>query len=160
MKQKLIVLLFIINALLIWAVFSPGKNPKAIPPPITPTPIQIPLPTPINLSSDKLSQLVNDWRAQNGYQPYIKSDFDCNFALERIPEIEQNFSHNGFHLRIKEAPVGATLGENLAMGYESEQITLTAWLNSPEHLANLKAPYDHSCIQTDGAYAVEIFSYF
>ncbi|MGH7234352.1 MAG: CAP domain-containing protein [Candidatus Saccharimonadales bacterium] len=32
-------------------------------------------------------------------------------------------------------------GENLAMGYTSDQDVMTAWMNSPEHRANILDPY-------------------
>lgn len=120
-------------------------------------------PTPSPLNADKLFQLVNDWRVQNGYQAYKESEFACNIALKRLPETKINWSHDKFIQDVQAGRYCSTtcyLGENLAKEYISESDTLTAWINSPEHLRNLKASYTHSCIKIDGMYTVQIFSYF
>ena len=120
-----------------------------------------PIPTPTNLNANKLFQLVNDWRVQNGYRPFIKSDSLCKIATVRLSEIEKDFSHDGFSAKrfFPNAPTGMS-GENLAEKYQTEKTTLNAWLNSPEHLANLKYPYKYSCIETSGTYAVQEFATF
>lgn len=133
--------------------------PKIAPTPtVTLTPTETPIPTPVPLSADKLFQLVNEWRVQNGYQEYKKSDFACSVASKRLPEVKENWSHEGFYY--KRFCQECTLSENLAKGQPSEKETLKNWVNSPSHLANLQRTYTHACIVTDGDYFVQIFSYF
>lgn len=122
--------------------------------------IKLPSPTPVqrSIDADKLFQLVNDWRIENGYQPYKKSDFICNVASVRLGDTLTTFSHDGFSADrfCKEC----TLGENLAKGFSSEQAILGAWLKSPIHHKELTLPYTYSCIKTSKDYVVENFSYF
>lgn len=127
----------------------------------TVAPTEMPTPTlPIPFSADRLFQLVNDWRVKEGYQPYIESEFACNVASKRLPEVEVNWSHEGFYYG--RFCKDCWLAENLAdsIQYYSEEHTLSSWLKSASHAANLKTPYTHSCIECSSGYCVHIFSYF
>lgn len=132
--------------------------------PIKPKPAPIPYTEPI-VNADKLFQIVNEWRSQNGYQPYKKSDFAKSVATSRLPEVKIVWSHDKFLSDMHSGKLcdGCTLGENLAKGYSTENQALQSWLNSPSHRENLERPYTHSaivCSNTAENYCVHIFSYF
>lgn len=134
----------------------------------TPTPagfFQIKEPVKTIISANKLFQLVNEWRVQNGYQPYIKSDFAENIAKTRLSEVKVEWSHDKFlkHHNDGDYCQKCWLGENLVKGYPTEQESLDNWLNSPSHRANLERNYTHSAIVCDNTvenYCVHIFSYY
>lgn len=112
------------------------------------------------LSADKLFNLVNEWRIKNGYASYTKSESLCELANERLPEVRVNWNHDGFFARTTQnsnLPKG-DYGENLAKFTRTEEFTLAAWIQSPEHYKNLTKPFTYSCIETDGKYVVEEFA--
>ncbi len=126
------------------------------------TPTTAPLtasPLPTSLNADVLTKDVNDWRVKNGYQPFIQDQRLCNLANERLPEVKIDYSHKRFWDHTNEFTY-IKLGENLGEDWTNEQQLLNAWLQSPEHLANLQYPYTYSCIVTDGSFAVEEFANF
>jgi len=122
------------------------------------------LDSPAKLSSEKLWFLIQKWRISQRLQPYIKNQNICKLANLRLPEIMVNFSHEHFldhsHYREICPQNNCLLGENLSMNALGEQSTLTGWLNSPEHLKNLKANYQYSCIACSNSYCVQEFANF
>lgn len=117
------------------------------------------------LDSEKLWSLVQDWRLSQNLAPFTKRQDLCDTAKKRLPEIKDDFSHDGFYkhnwfLMKNHGGVYTWTGENLAKGYSSEELALKAWLNSPTHLENLVSPYKYSCIETDGWSAVQLFGNF
>lgn len=120
-------------------------------------PISLPSPTPIqSLDSDKLFQLVNEWRTQNGYQAYLKDQRLCDIASDRADDFD--YSHAGLYE--KYSGYRYVIQENLVYNYLNEQASLNGWLGSPGHLSTLKKPYLYSCIACDGRYCSQIFSSF
>ena len=116
-----------------------------------------PIPTPTNLNADELFQLVNDWRTQNGYQPYIQDERLCKIALDRVNDPQPDF-HRGFLAKYSNYPY--VIQENTAENFQNETATLNGWLGSPPHLATLKKPYKDSCIKCYQLVCDEIFSSF
>lgn len=120
-----------------------------------------PQPNPIvrsEVTSANLLETVNKWRVSQKLKPYIQSDFLCNVAKDRLPEIKKDFSHKEFHA-IRWC-TDCVMGENLAREYYSPNDLLNAWLVSPKHREVLSKDFTHSCVSTDGIYTVEIFGYF
>ena len=156
-------LLLIVFALIVGAVLALGLRIYQSQTTEYPIPTQaiMPSPTPALLDADNLFQTVNNWRIEENYQPYIKSDFACNIATIRLPEVKENWSHNGFHA--SRFCTNCWLAENLAQGYfnaNQKQQLLDDWLDSPSHRKILELEYTHSCIKCDSGYCVHIFSYF
>ena len=122
----------------------------------TPNPITIQNSYP---NADNLSFLVNNWRYENGLQPFTKNETLCNIAASRSAQITTDFSHDGFLPRVDALLVTASFGENLIHGYNSAQAVFTAWLNSPEHRKNLANPvYTQMCIVCQQTYCVQELS--
>jgi cysteine-rich secretory family protein len=124
---------------------------------IKPTPVAI-IPTPF-VDPINLFSLVQKYREDHGLTAYTKSDFLCQVASTRLPEIKTNWSHEGFSSK-RFCSGNCYLGENLARQEGSDSATLNAWLQSPEHKENLDAPYTHSCLVSDGMYTVQEFGYY
>lgn len=118
----------------------------------TPTPTK-----PIALDANILWNKVQGWRESQGLHPYIKDDFLCKFAIIRLEEIKTDWSHNKFSAKRLCGDMDCTVGENLASDMVTETNALISWINSPDHLRELKYDYKYSCIETSGSYAVQIF---
>jgi len=143
----LVGLALIIGTYFLW--FPPIKGSSTIP---VPTLIQ-------NLDSDKLFQLVNEWRTQNGYQPYMVDERLCKIASDRADDGNDN--HKGFRVKYSNYPY--VISENDVYGntpYANENNAMLSWLNSPKHLENLEKPYIYSCIRCYKNDCSQIFSSF
>lgn len=131
-----------------------------------------PSPTPLPLTDNNLWSLIQKWRTDNGFQPYIKDQILCDFAKIRIERASTHYDqfHVGEHFMFQEdiKSFVATLSgfppntylsfqENADEGYNSER-TLNEWLSSKPHRHTLEQPYKYSCIATKYPYAVQIFS--
>lgn len=121
-----------------------------------------PTPIPLELNADTIFNLVNEWRVSQKLAPFKKKDGLCDAAKVRIYEIEKDWSHEGFeYSRIKRFSGYASteFGENLAdfiTGTEND--VLNGWLNSSEHLKNLKDSFIYTCVISDGGHVVELLA--
>lgn len=143
-------LLLLINLLVLLGVtYTSKSSPK-------PTPQQ-PKQAVINVDSDLLFEVINDWRVENGYKRYLKHDSICEITDKRNKQILLNYSHDGLLDKSWEYP--SLLSENLtATDGADPKIALNNWLASPTHHEALKRPYKYSCVSCIGYYCVQIFS--
>jgi len=116
-----------------------------------------PTPTPYLFTEEGLWRVVNNWKFGNdGY--YYKEDKKlCEYADQRILDIQKDFSHNKF-LEMKKTDNFDRVAENLSKdywGFESE--VLQAWLRSTSHKKNLEENFTHSCIKCENSYCVQLF---
>ena len=95
---------------------------------------------------EEIIQLVNNERVKNGLQPLV-----TNYLLTKATDI-RNADILAFHYFGHNSPDGINYvaalqqagytnmhyaGENIAVGYNRNQQRLHAWMNSPEHRANI-----------------------
>ncbi len=157
--MRLLLGLLLISFFVIGYLFFKVNSVKPAPVVATQVPTIAPTLAPIN--ADDLFQIVNEWRFQNDYPAYKKSEFACSVAEKRLPEVKNNWSHDGFSY--EKYCKSCYLGENLAKGYIDAGTTLHKWLMSPSHKKNLTQDYTHSCIKCDNThenYCVQIFANF
>lgn len=114
-------------------------------------------PTVINLSSEKLMSIVNDWRYSQGLQPYTRDNRLCVIAKDRVLNDPKLDAHEGLFRKYANYPY--QLAENLG-GAINEDLVLESWLNSRGHSEALHKPYEYSCIYCKGDYCSQIFSNF
>jgi uncharacterized protein YkwD len=109
--------------------------------------------------------LVNEERVNAGLHELAIDESLCEAAAIRAGEIQTSFSHtrpDGSSCFTALAEVKAeytSAGENIAIGQESPQTVVQAWMNSPGHRANiLNANYTRigvaSLANSDGSYGV------
>lgn len=110
------------------------------------------------LSHNKLWSLIQNWRLHEGRQSYIKDQVLCDFAKERLIEINIDQSHDNFYPKASVWFPNKKVSENLAYTYNFEEGVLAGWLNSPTHKANLVANYTHSCLVCAHKNCVQIFT--
>ncbi|OWZ24371.1 SCP-like extracellular protein [Phytophthora megakarya] len=97
----------------------------------------------------KMLELVNEQRAANGLSSLCMNTKLLESALRHSNDMAaQNYmAHNGsdgstMEERITEAGfIWTAVGENVAAGQETVSDVMTAWMNSPEHKANILGDY-------------------
>lgn len=110
----------------------------------------------------KVQDKVNTWRKENGKQTYQTSPKLCEIATERVGDIQQDWSHNGFTGRIKDTNY-LLLGENLAKNFDDPELMLKAWLDSEGHRKNLTEDFTDTCVvckfnEKGSSYCVQLFA--
>lgn len=120
---------------------------------------------PINIDSDRLFTLVQNWRSENNLKQYETDPQLCGIAAVRAYEIQTDFNHNKFNARAESITKSTGynyIGENFVRSgrkINPEQDGLNWWLHSPKHLQMLKdEEMRFSCISCRGAYCVQIFA--
>lgn len=115
-------------------------------------------PTPVVLSSEKLWEIIQNWRTSQNLPKYVKDIRLCTIATSRLPEIPQeNVPHERFLERFHSSPY--KIGENVT-GAISESDALNKWLASPPHRKALESSWKYSCTKCEKDYCVQIFSNF
>ncbi len=130
---------------------APTRLPQAVPPTRAPlATVAPPQPTPVPPSQgcDRIIQVVNQIRAQDGlpalvYHPQLEADAQ---AYADFLAANGAISHtaDGRTLDVRAEAAGYTtwtaLGENLAGGYATTDDAVNAWMASPGHRANILNP--------------------
>lgn len=95
---------------------------------------------------ERVLELVNSYRAENGAEPLILYAPACSAAQTRAEEIEQVFSHkrpdgSDFYTALTETGISISkCGENIAYGYDSADEVVSDWMKSDGHRANILNP--------------------
>lgn len=121
-----------------------------------------PVPTPDPITSEGVFNAINKYRVRRDLPLFTKSETACEFAEERLPEVQKDFSHAGFvekaDLYRSKIDYRLTFAENLAKDWPSNAIVLDSWETSLLHLTNLKTSLPYLCVATDGNVVVAIWS--
>ncbi len=132
--------------------------------------------SPEDIDRDKLLRLVNEVRSQGcmcGYTHYAPVDFVVwNDDLEEAAQNHcDDMDENGFfsHTGSDGSSPGDRLydvgydwrayGENIAMGYLTEDSVIEGWLNSPGHCRNIMSPnVSEMGVAKRGDYWTQVFA--
>ena len=99
-----------------------------------------PTPSPVVLSDSPASEIiaqVNAERAKYGLNPLKNDPVLASAASVRCGEIIRKFSHTRPDGSAWSTVSGKAKGENIAMGYNSVDKVMAAWLTSDGHRANI-----------------------
>lgn len=113
------------------------------------------------LDASKVWELVQGYRSQIALEPFIQDDSLCPMAINRVAEIQSDWSHNGAYDDIEALYASGAytrIGENLGKDYTDEEMLLAEWSLSETHLENLTSTNTHSCIKCEGLYCVQVFA--
>ena len=103
-------------------------------------------------------KLVNEWRVEKGYEPFIENDALCDVAKIRVKQIQVNFNHDIRYVKmIHDREPFDYMGENLAEGYNYERNMVWSWLASPSHRKNIANVFTHSCMVCEDNFCVQLF---
>ena len=115
----------------------------------------------------KVASLVNEERAKAGLSPLSVNKSLFETAMLRSAEISVYYDHTrpDDTLCFTAFPDNAgAMGENIAIGYDSPQSVMTAWMNSEGHRANILTPHYTSigvgCLVAENGYIywTQVFS--
>lgn len=148
---KKFIFIFLVLALLILYIDKDSQPANNVSPSPSPK---------IELDSEKLWNLVNEYRLSKNLPAFIKHQDLCKIAQERAPEIknEINDPHSGFLTRYKNYPY--RISENGETSAIDEQDALGGWIKSAPHHQALLADWQYSCIACSDHHCVQIFSNF
>lgn len=110
---------------------------------------------PVEIADRVLWSLIQKWRKDNGFVPYIEDKRLCEIAEDRSDDEYDN--HEGFLAKYDNANYPYVMQENLVQLYFPKYM-LEAWLKSPPHRSTLEKPYTHSCVRCN-KHCVQIFAY-
>ncbi len=90
-------------------------------------------------------ELINEQRVKNGLKPLLVSEeLSVKARVKSVDMLENNyFSHNSptygspFTLMNALGITYRSAAENIAMGYKTAEAVVNAWMNSPDHRANI-----------------------
>lgn len=131
---------------------------------LSPTPFVIskpdqtwPKPVLVFSKEDHIINEINSYRISKGLQSTKKEQFTCEFAKIRSIEISQSFSHDGFTNRINNKslpyPSYSLITENMANNGDYKNV-VSAWINSPSHVANIEKDTLYACVGNSGNFYV------
>lgn len=134
------------TVLLAYRFDKPAPKPEPVKVIVTPT--ATPAPTKPKQYEQHIITLVNKERAKHGLDPVIELatlDGSAHLKAQDLNDHQENWSHTdskGRHFTgfITDAGWKGTAAENLAKGYATDEETVTAWMNSPEHRVNVLQP--------------------
>ena len=87
------------------------------------------------LSKDEqfILKQINQYREAHDLKPIKEDKKAAKYAWQRVKEIQDDWSHEGF---LKNAPYLPAV-ENLARNYKTNKEVVEAWIKSPSHNENL-----------------------
>ncbi len=115
-----------------------------IPAPVTETPAPV-QETGVSEYERKVVELVNEYRVQSGLSPLTINEKLCSVARMKSQDMKdkQYFSHTSptygspFDMMKQFGISYRTAGENIAMGQQTPEAVVAAWMNSEGHRANI-----------------------
>eukprot|EP00877_Chromochloris_zofingiensis_P000383 jgi/Chrzof1/10345/Cz04g38190.t1 len=122
-----------------------------------------------NQLEERVNQLVNEFRAQNGLGPLTRDariDLQSRGHSNNMADGTVAFGHAGFPQRVQNSGINwRSAGENVAYNYgysDPAQTAVTGWINSPGHRANMLGNFNLSgigaAIAANGAvYFTQVF---
>lgn len=101
-----------------------------------------------NATELELLDLVNEYRVSKGLNALQIIEHISHESEEhnQYMIVTNSVNHDGFDQRksnLQQVLGAVKVGENVAYGYSSPESTLTAWINSNGHRANLEGEYTH-----------------
>lgn len=116
----------------------------------------------------KIEEEINNYRLENNLNSLIRYPNLCKLAVERVTEIQTDWSHEGFKNRDDAIYVDycnndnlicTSAGENLAKGqFKSEEQLVLEWIKSPEHNKNMLSDYNVQCVAANNNHYVSLFA--
>ena len=127
----------------------------------TATPTIIPTipaaPAEITLDSEKIFNMINQYRAGLGLAAFEKDDNVCSIAQARTGEMQAEIPNGTLHSGLYNRPLAYWIFENAKYG-SSEEGTVAWWLASPIHHQSIVGDYKYSCVKCAGSYCSEVFT--
>lgn len=135
---------------------------KVVSAPQTTVTISPPLPTtaekPASLSSEKLFEMINTYRASLGLPAYQKDEKLCALAQERGPELyDEIFSSGTIHGGLYNRNLPYWITENMKYGADENDV-FSWWMNSAIHKKAIEGDFLYSCGECYGNSCAQLFT--
>ncbi len=111
------------------------------------------------LDSDKIFNLVNEYRASQGLAAFQKEDSVCSLAQTRSNEIPGEIQSGVLHSGLYNRNLPYWIWENAKIG-TNEEGTVAWWLASPIHHQSIVGDYKYSCVRCTGSSCSQLFTSF
>lgn len=111
------------------------------------------------LDSDKIFNLVNQYRGSRGLAVFERNDAVCELAQTRSSEIITEIGNGTLHSGLYNRPLPYWIFENAKYG-SNEEGTVAWWLASPIHHHSIVSDYKYSCVKCTGSYCTQLFTSF
>lgn len=131
------------------------SSPKT---PVTPLTVQTE-PVAVNLDSDKIFDLINQYRATLGLTPFERENSICELAQVRSIELASELANGSIHSGLYNRNLPYWIWENAKVG-SSEEETVSWWIGSPIHRESILGDYKFSCIKCTGSNCTQLFTSF
>lgn len=118
-----------------------------------------PTPQELNLDSDKIFDLVNQYRASQGLVPFEREESVCQLAQVRSGELAGELLSGTIHAGLYNRSLPYWIWENAKVGSNEEEI-VAWWLASPLHHQSIVGDYKYSCVKCQGINCTQLFTSF
>jgi uncharacterized protein YkwD len=147
------------SAVVLASSTTPTPNTQAINLPAAPTLTSEYASDSAALDSDKIFNLVNQYRSSKGLAPFEKEDSVCSLATTRSAEIPAELSSGILHSGLYNRALPYWIWENAKIG-TNEEGTVAWWLQSPIHHQSIVGDYKYSCVKCTGSACSQLFTSF
>ncbi len=113
--------------------------------------------SPGTLSTDRILQLINEQRANQGLNALAKNDQLCQVAQSRTPELAGEIASGRLHSGLYNRDLPFRVTENMKYG-GNEESTVRWWLASPIHRKAMLGNYQYTCGTCIGNTCAQLFS--
>lgn len=113
----------------------------------------------VTLDSDKIFELINQYRASIGLAPFEKDEKVCELAQTRSTEIAGELTNGTLHSGLYGRNLPYWIFENAKVG-SNEEGTVAWWLSSPIHHESIAGDYKFSCVKCTGSNCSQLFTNF
>ncbi len=111
------------------------------------------------LNSERIFEMINQYRASQGLAPFEHDQTVCKLAQERSAELEAEINNGTIHSGLYGRDLPYWIFENAKVG-SNEQDTFAWWINSPIHHRSIVSNYKFSCIKCAGNNCSQLFTSF
>ena len=112
-----------------------------------------------NLDSDKIFDLINQFRVSFGLTPFEREEGVCQLAQIRSTELSGELASRTLHSGLYNRNLPYWIWENAKVGSNEEE-TVAWWLASPVHHQSIVGDYKYSCVKCTGNTCSELFTSF
>ena len=111
------------------------------------------------LNSERIFELINQYRAHQGLAPFERDDKVCELAQIRSAELATELANGTIHSGLYARNLPYWIWENAKIG-ANEEGTVAWWISSPLHHQSIVGDYRFSCVKCTGNYCSQLFTSF
>ena len=128
--------------------------------PVESAPVEAPtIPVVLDLNSDKIFELVNQYRASLGLPAFEREASVCDLAQVRSSKLAGELANGTIHSGLYSRNLPYWIWENAKVGSNEEE-TIAWWISSPLHRQSIVSDYKYSCVKCTGSNCSQLFTSF